>query len=316
MGATLIRTAMVLAAGLWLAACEPAPVPPAAEDAASNQAAPPRPAPPTQSARSLELSAYYRRVEAGLVAQGLLRRDGGGPDTPFDAWILAENFERIALYEEYSERAGRLIAREAPINLHRWEIPVVMRVEFGETVPITQRGKDVATVATYAARLARASRHPISMSDRGANFHIFILNEDERLQLAPRLRQLLPGISPATLDSAIRMDRSTFCAVLASDPGDDGAYTHAVAIIRGEHPDLLRLSCLHEELAQGLGLANDSAAARPSIFNDDEEFATLTRHDEMLLRILYDPRLSAGMERTIARDLAREIAAELMGGES
>ena len=46
----------------------------------------------------------------------------------------------------------------------------------------------------------------------------------------------------------------------------------AVAIVRGEHPDLMRLSCIHEELAQGLGLANDSPYARPSVFNDDEEF--------------------------------------------
>jgi hypothetical protein len=44
-------------------------------------------------------------------------------------------------------------------------------------------------------------------------------------------------------------------------------------VIRAEHPDLLRLSCLHEEIAQGLGLPNDSPRARPSIFNDDEEFA-------------------------------------------
>ena len=32
-----------------------------------------------------------------------------------------------------------------------------------------------------------------------------------------------------------------------------------------------------------MGLANDSPEARPSIFNDDEEYALLTGHDEMLL---------------------------------
>ena len=45
--------------------------------------------------------------------------------------------------------------------------------------------------------------------------------------------------------------------------GDSGTYTRAFAVIRAEHPDLLRLSCLHEEIAQGLGLANDSPRARP-----------------------------------------------------
>jgi hypothetical protein len=90
-------------------------------------------------------------------------------------------------------------------------------------------------------------------------------------------------------------------------------YRKAVAVIRGEHPDLLRQSCLHEEISQGLGLANDSPRARPSIFNDDEEFAFLTPHDELLLRILYDDRLTPGMSPDVARHISAQIAAELLG---
>jgi hypothetical protein len=78
----------------------------------------------------------------------------------------------------------------------------------------------------------------------------------------------------------------------------------------------MRQSCVQEELAQGLGLANDSPRARPSIFNDDEEFATLTRMDELLLRILYDRRLRPGMTEEEARPIVEVIAAELMGGAS
>jgi hypothetical protein len=90
----------------------------------------------------------------------------------------------------------------------------------------------------------------------------------------------------------------------------------AVAVIRAEHPDLMRLSCIHEELAQGLGLANDSPRARPSVFNDDEEFALLTRMDEILLKILYDRRLRPGMTESEARPIVEVIAAEIMGGAS
>ena len=95
-----------------------------------------------------------------------------------------------------------------------------------------------------------------------------------------------------------------------------GGYVQAVAVVRAELPDALRLSCYHEELAQGLGLANDSPRARPSIFNDDEEFAWLTKMDEKLLRILYDPRLRPGMTEAEAGPLVETIAAELMGGPS
>ncbi len=56
-----------------------------------------------------------------------------------------------------------------------------------------------------------------------------------------------------------------------------------------------------KKLPKGLGLANDSPAARPSIFNDDEEFATLTPQDEQMLRMLYNPALRPGMTISEAR---------------
>ncbi len=98
--------------------------------------------------------------------------------------------------------------------------------------------------------------------------------------------------------------------------GNSGAYTRAFAVIRAEHPDLLRLSCLHEEMAQGLGLPNDSPRARPSIFNDDEEFALLTDQDEMMLRILYSPELRPGMSAAEARPIVESLARRMTGGDS
>jgi hypothetical protein len=73
---------------------------------------------------------------------------------------------------------------------------------------------------------------------------------------------------------------------------------------------------LHEELTQGLGLPNDSPRARPSIFNDDEEFALLTDHDELLLRMLYSPELRPGMTPEQARPVVESLARRLLGGES
>ena len=56
---------------------------------------------------------------------------------------------------------------------------------------------------------------------------------------------------------------------------------------------------------------NDSDAARPSIFNDDDEFAYLTSHDEQLLQMLYDPRLSIGMTADEARPIVINMARAL-----
>ena len=104
--------------------------------------------------------------------------------------------------------------------------------------------------------------------------------------------------------------------IIGSGGLDSNVYQQAIVVIRAEHPDLLRLSCIHEEIAQGLGLPNDSPRARPSIFNDDEEFALLTRMDEDMLRILYNPALRPGMTEAEARAIVFELAARITGGTS
>ena len=81
-----------------------------------------------------------------------------------------------------------------------------------------------------------------------------------------------------------------------------------ISVIRGELPERLRLSCIHEELAQSLGLVADYPRARLSIFNDNEEFAVLTRRDELMLKMLYDPSLKSGMTATQAQPMISRIA--------
>ena len=112
------------------------------------------------------------------------------------------------------------------------------------------------------------------------------------------------------------MPLSTYCLVYAMSEGSSGRYSRAFAVIRAEHPELLRLSCMHEEIAQAMGLANDSPRARPSIFNDDEEFALLTVQDELMLRMLYNPALRPGMTEAEARPIVESLARAILGGES
>jgi hypothetical protein len=299
-----------------LAACEPAGVRTSPIPTARPPAPPQSPVVTAPSAESVALQSYYARVQQDLLTQGLLRTDGGGPDTPFSRRQLVDNFIRIALYEEFANVGGRLVAQQTESRLHRWNRPVRMRVRFGDSVPLAQRARDTESVANYARRLARVSGLSITQASDGANYHVFIVNEDERRMMGPELRRIIPDISAGAVAAVESMRRSTLCLVFARDPADDGSYTQAVAIIRAEHPDLLRLSCIHEELAQGLGLSNDSPAARPSVFNDDEEFGLLTTQDEMMLRMLYDPRLRSGMTVAQARPIVERIAAELLGGES
>lgn len=271
-------------------------------------------APPTGA--SAELSDYYTRVQTGLLAQGLLRTDGGGADAPYSARDLVRNFLKIAFYEEYADAGGQLIARESVSRMHRWAQPVTISVQFGASADPAMRTRDSNELAAFTRRLTRVTGHSIRTVPAGSgNFRVFIVNEDERRALGPTLRQIMPNISNTALNTVTNLPRSTYCLAFATDPEQDGTYDQAVAVIRAEHPDLLRASCIQEEVAQGLGLSNDYALARPSIFNDDEEFGFLTTHDELLLKMLYDPRLRPGMSEAEARPIVERIAAELMGGE-
>lgn len=308
--------AALLAGTLSLAACSvPAPVepslkPPTRPAAPAPQPPKPQVAQPTSEA-SARLRSYLGQVQTAQLSQGLLRQDGGGIDTPFTAALLERNFVQIALFNEYD---GTFTGRGGASPLRRWATPVRMQTIFGAGVPRSQRAADATLVRNYASRLSRVSGHPVSVAN-APNFIVIIAGEDDRATALEEAARRIPGIDATSLRSLRDLPRDVYCAVgVYSGGSDPDTYTAAVAVIRAENPDLLRLSCIHEELAQGLGLANDSPAARPSIFNDDDEFALLTTHDELLLRMLYDRRLQVGMRAIEARPIVRQIAAELTGG--
>lgn len=301
-----------LAAGLLaLAACEQVPprlslIPP---ERPGHLAPPP-------SAASQQLAVYYAGLERDLLTRGLLRTDGGGPESAYDAEDLARNFEAIAFYQEYGS-AGISAAPGTSGALTRWDSPVRLQAVFGPSVSESARRTDTAVLEGFAARLARLTGHPVSTtSTRRSNFTVIFAGLDDAVFVGKQVRAAIPQISSADLQLFMNPPRSYYCMVLAAaDPDNPVTYNRAVALIRAEHPTLVRESCVHEEIAQGLGLSNDSPRARPSIFNDDDEFALLTSHDEKLLTMLYDPRLTPGMSADQARPLIRIIARELLGQE-
>lgn len=269
-------------------------------------------APTPKSAAAME---HYATVQATLLREGLMRTDPGA-EIPVTAETLATNFLKIALFDEYRRDASGFVAEETESSLRRWGVPIRVGLRFGPSVPPDRQATDRAKLASLVARLSQITGHPMVMDEANPNFYVYVVSEDEREALEPAIRSVLPGLSAGDVAGITRMPWSTYCMVYALSEGGSGAYTRAFAVIRAEHPDLLRLSCMHEELSQGLGLPNDSPKARPSIFNDDEEFALLTDHDELLLRLLYSPELHPGMSVTEARQIVFSLARRLIGGET
>jgi hypothetical protein len=300
---------------LVLAACTAPVVTPVAPPPAPPRAVVPAPL-PVASAASEATRIYYAQVQAQLLSLGLMRTDGGGADTPFTDRMLAENFVNVALFDEYAYGSGSPVQQQTASSLRRWEAPVRINLQFGASISPALRATETARVGSYLARLQMLTGHPISLVNSNANFTVAMVNEDERRAMGPLVKQELPVLTPAQVDWITNLTRSNYCFVYALSDEGSSNYTRAFAVIRAELPDLLRLSCFHEEIAQGLGLANDSRSARPSIFNDDEEFALLTRQDELMLRMLYDPALQPGMTEAQARPIAETLATRLLGGDT
>ncbi len=247
-----------------------------------------------------DLAKRYAGIEASFVSTGRLRQDPRPADAPYDGARLLRSFEEIALRHEYGRGGdGRLM---------RWEDPVRLGLRFGASVGAEERREVAGSVARYARRLSGITGHSITMTTRDPNFQVLMISDAERRQIGPFLRASGLGLNAATISRIERMPPSVSCLVVAL-PHADGrrGYRGALAILRAEHGPLMRRACMEEELAQGLGLPNDCRVARPSIFNDDEEFGVLTAHDEALLDLLYDPALSSGMSASEALRIVRRL---------
>lgn len=308
------RCVLLSACLLGLTACAPTlgPKPPITSTAQAPDIAVPADAVNLQSARSAAVRRHYTALQAQHLHNGLLRIDGGAADGPITPRTLQEAFVRIALYDEYAVEDGRYIARERPARLRRWDAPVRIGLSFGPSVPAAQRQQDRRSIAALVRQLRDATGHPIVIDSARANLHVHILSEDERLGAAQDWARQLPGVSASVLAPAVEMGLETVCLALSFTPRESPVYGQALVVVRAELPDLLRLSCFHEEIAQALGLVNDWSRGRPTIFNDDEEFATLTVLDVLLLGVLYDSRLRPGMREAEARPILAEVVADIL----
>ena len=267
----------------------------------------------SRSFESIQLEKYYNRTSQRLRARGLLRTDKGRLDSLYSTQNLIENFEKIALYNEYIIKNNEFIPQEKASNLKRWNRAIKINIIHGENSSNKQIKIDKKNISIFTRRLASITGLEMSISKVNANFIILFLDLDERRDFGQKLSQLMPQLTPAMIKIITSSPRSTFCSAFSlSEPPKNYEYTAALVLIKSEHSKVMRKSCIHEEMAQSLGLTNDSKSARPSIFNDDEEFALLTRHDELLLKILYDKRLKPGMNNKIALPIVRQIAEELM----
>ena len=251
----------------------------------------------------------FDAYQAELRAEGFLRTETAPQDAPYEAADLVRNFERIALHHEVELTQTGSEDNWSRNPLERWVGPLNYAL-FGAAVT----PQDRLDTAQLMERVAGLTGLEIAENEDDFNFLIMITTPEERNAVSAEFADGNPEVS-----EQFDLWRRTSDVVCYANYGyageDDSSIDAGLVVIGMETRGLLRKSCLHEEIVQTLGLPNDHPEVRPSIFNDDEEFALLTRHDEDLLRILYDPRLSPGMTAGEAMPIVRRIVAGMaLGG--
>jgi hypothetical protein len=248
----------------------------------------------------------HRLAAARMTDAGLLRLERTPADAPFHNADLARNFERIALRSEVElDRPGTDDnAREG--TLRRWSGPIRWSM-----VGAGATWVDRAEIADVFDLIAQASGLEIAEAGRGeaANFIILITTQEERDHVAALLERVSRPV--ARVFDQWRRSPLIVCAGVFGGPRPEIPDISVAFLFLGDElTGRLRRACIHEEITQAMGLPNDHPDVRPSIFNDDQEFALLTVHDEWLLRLLYDPRLEPGMEAATVRPILQGILAE------
>jgi len=262
--------------------------------------------------KEAKLIKYYSRLEERKISLGLLRQDGGGTDTPFDVDDIVEAFEQLAFYNEYDIDKNKLLPNNNAVSLAKWKSNTNISVRFGNSVNKKQKDNDLLEINELIGILSQVTNHNIKISQQNINMYVVIANQKEIKDLIAEIGLLQPEFDPQRIPIITQLPRDIHCMAMTSmNVQANSGISSSLVIIRNELPHIMRKACIHEEIAQSLGLTNDSHLARPSVFNDDDEFATLTKFDEILLQILYDHRLNSGISKREASELVRQIANEI-----
>lgn len=261
----------------------------------------------------------YVAIESGI---GRLRAERAPVDAPLSPDLISVNFRRIAFdLEPDPLRTGEQVADEPPI-IRKWRAPIFYSLLSTDD----DEGVIAPKVGAFAKRLREVTGHEIEPLDEdrdgdGSLRLMIVYGSDQMMELMSEPSNIYrkdwsdseKGVATWIAESIAewRFAPSPCAGFVLVDQDDAGNSTGeilvALVLIRKEVPDLLLRACIEEELAQVMGTMNDHDQVRPSVFNDDQEFALLTEHDMALLRLLYDPRIEPGMSPDQAMPIVRQI---------
>ena len=217
---------------------------------------------------------------------------------------IVRNFDLIAFGNEYTKQRFS--------RVRKWQQPIRLGIQgkypnfFEENV--RQHARDLQKITGhpvelyYSHKMQKEGRLVKDFDKNRVNVILFYLPKAK----IPKAIMKYYGNNREAVD---KMVNSSTC--FAKYFRRKNEIRGAVVVFPDHHPRDINRACVVEELAQIMGLPNDSSKVAPSIFSDTSHFRELTAHDKILLKILYDPRITFNMPRINALQKAAEIVSEL-----
>jgi len=208
-------------------------------------------------------------------------------------------------FEARTQQTG---VRRSNIDLANDFLDLTFALENGEKLPSLLKYKGKIHVALRSAGLSNYQpevSNLIRRLRREANIDIVQTNNPDQAQIHIHAipRQTISRVFPGAACFIVPGVRSwNEFRSPSADPNvimwsRQSALTVTSIFVPADSTPQDTRDCLHEELGQALGPANDLYRIPDTVFNDDNFHSILTPFDMLMLRTLYDRNLSSGMSR-------------------
>jgi len=207
---------------------------------------------------------------------------------------LISSFLDIALNNEYSVSQSKLRKWTQPIKYH-----------FLHRTADKQLHERLATL--HLKNLQKITGVKMQQIQHKQNANLLIIFSKEALLE----KELLKEFNISSKKQREQLFRNSVCLAHFSI-NKNNSIRKAIVIIPVDRARAKAklVSCIVEELTQIMGLPNDSDKVYPSIFNDRSTDELLSGLDFILLKMLYHPKLKAGMPMAQIKRLLPSIIKE------
>ncbi|CAH6781832.1 conserved exported hypothetical protein [Vibrio chagasii] len=209
------------------------------------------------------------------------------PLTWLDKSFVETAFYNVALQHEYSSGNKPLA---------KWQQPIKIWIDHR----VGDKELHQELTELHIKHLSEVTQHPITIvsKESEANVKWIYTRQSQWLSEAKSVLKLK---STQHLNSAI------CTAGYRTNSQGEIVYAGIVIPVDQARSRGKLVACIVEEITQVLGLPNDSDKAYPSIFNDHTPEDLLSPLDVVLLQLLYEPELKAGMTKSEVKPTVRKI---------